>query len=124
MQVGYKNGAVGRLRVYLLVDEVWIPPDATDLKSRLMIVAHAVTAGYQGEAYTRIALSGEFTWDQKYQDDSAFVATWLLCILAKPVTRSQDHWHQQQPGKNQMQWYVLIIYILVKAIATIITYWS
>lgn len=42
--------------VYWLSDEVWVPPDAADLKLRLLIVAHTGMAGHRGEASTRNAL--------------------------------------------------------------------
>lgn len=71
----------GAWAIHRLDDEVRVPPGAADLKIRFMIVAHAGTAEHRGEASTKIALRGEFTWDQIPQHVLALVATCVLCIL-------------------------------------------
>jgi len=61
----------------------WIPPDAIDLKLKLLTIAHAGTAGHRGSDSTRATLLENFRWTGIQRDVRDFVASCLLCIMAK-----------------------------------------
>lgn len=61
----------------------WIPDDCTELKLRLLTIAHAGSAGHRGSESTWNALRDSFTWTDMREDVRSFVASCLLCVLSK-----------------------------------------
>lgn len=78
-----KSGIKHDSGVTLVKGAAWIPDDCIDLKLRLITVAHAGNAGHRGADSTFNAIRNNFTWADIRDDIRTFVASCLLCVLAK-----------------------------------------
>lgn len=67
--------------------ETWIPDESTELKMRLLTIAHAGSEGHRGIDATRNALKGQFWWTDIDEDVKAFNNACLLCVLSKSGNR-------------------------------------
>ena len=80
----------------------WIPREATDLKLRLLTIAHAGMAGHRGTESTLAHLSEVFTWYGIRQDTRDFVSACLLCVMSKSGSKVPrplaNTLHAMKPG--------------------------
>lgn len=67
----------------LVKGATWIPDGCTELKIRLITIAHTESAGHRGSDPTFNALREHFMWTDIRDDVRTFVSSCLLCILAK-----------------------------------------
>ncbi|KAJ8558819.1 hypothetical protein ON010_g8630 [Phytophthora cinnamomi] len=61
-------------------DRIWVPPGATNLQTRLCVVAHAGAAGHRGVAATLKHLNDVFIWDGMDESVRNFVDGCLHCM--------------------------------------------
>lgn len=78
-----KSAIMDESGVILIKGAAWIPDDCVDLKLRLITIAHAGSAGHRGSDSTLNAIRERFTWTDLRDDIRTFVASCLLCVLAK-----------------------------------------
>lgn len=71
----------------VLNEEAWIPAKSTDLKVRLLTIAHAGTECHRRTEATRNALRCQFYWEDINVDVKAFNNACLLCVLGKSGNR-------------------------------------
>ncbi|RHZ08593.1 hypothetical protein DYB31_007962, partial [Aphanomyces astaci] len=66
---------------------IWIPASALDTQVTLLVIAHAGAMGHRGQAATRAALTGTFSWRNVTEDVALFVRQWLPCVGNGTVPR-------------------------------------
>ncbi|RLO04635.1 hypothetical protein DYB28_007680, partial [Aphanomyces astaci] len=66
---------------------IWIPASALDTQLTLLVIAHAGAMGHRGQAATRAALTGTFSWRNVTEDVALFVRQWLPCVGNGTVPR-------------------------------------
>ncbi|KAF0707151.1 hypothetical protein AaE_013747 [Aphanomyces astaci] len=59
---------------------IWIPASALDTQLTLLVIAHAGAMGHRGQAATRAALTGTFSWRNVTEDVALFVRQCLQCM--------------------------------------------
>ncbi|KAF0726127.1 hypothetical protein Ae201684P_020445 [Aphanomyces euteiches] len=62
---------------------IWIPPNATDLKTRLCVVAHAGLSGHRGTQATFQPLKELYVWQGMESDVIAFCRRCLQCLTVR-----------------------------------------
>ena len=62
---------------------VWIPRSAAELQLRLMVIAHAGTAGHRGMAATSHILSQRYWWEGQAERVRELCATCLHCVSSQ-----------------------------------------
>lgn len=78
------NSKVDKIHDLFFVNgQIWVPPQDTDLKLKLLCISHAGEAGHRGITSTYDALSRAYYWDGMRQDTAEFVDKCILCILSK-----------------------------------------
>ena len=60
--------------------EIYVPDNATDLKLRLLIAAHAGISGHRAVETTLLNLKTRFWWESRDEDVRSFVSSCLHCI--------------------------------------------
>ena len=68
--------------LFLTTDgKIWIPPTYSDLKLRILIVAHCGSAGHRGISATANSIHKRFYWKNMIDDCSAFCRQCLHCTV-------------------------------------------
>jgi len=68
------------LKIWKYKNLVWIPHKAKELKIRIMVIAHAGTAGHKGIEITKMTLKKEFYWKTLNEDIEKFIQECLHCL--------------------------------------------
>lgn len=65
----------------------WVPPEAQDLKLKLLTIEHEKKAGNRGGRKTAAALHEEFSWNDITTDAKDVLANCLLCLLSRSASK-------------------------------------
>ena len=80
---GLKNVTTDENGVIRLNDRIWIPIQATNLKTRLMVIAHCGSAGHRGINATMSAINSRFTWRNMSKDIKDQCQKCLHCVVTR-----------------------------------------
>ena len=72
--------ADGLLRFTEPPQRIWIPTECKHLQTRLMVIAHAGSAGHRGIHATHAAIAERFTWNGLHASVNAFCKLCLHCL--------------------------------------------
>ena len=78
-----KNYSVDEEGVIRLTGRVWIPPQATQLKTRLIVIAHCGWAGHRGIYATTTAIANRFKWKGLTKDVKLRLEKCLHCVTTR-----------------------------------------
>ena len=63
--------------------KIWIPPDASEMKLKLILIAHCGTRGHRGVEATTMILCESFIWKDMKADIQAFIDGCIHCMVSR-----------------------------------------
>ena len=83
--------------------QIWVPPNAFELKLKLLVTSHCGSIGHRGQLATESILRENFIWDNMREDVVNFVRGCIHCLVSRTgetVPRPFGHaLHAERPNE-------------------------